>query len=250
MSASLRHDDPILFQVLNSAFASITDEMGALVRRAAFSLVVSEGADYSGTISNRNGDLVASGVTDLAAHLGTIPFTVKGTLDWIAMPAEEFFRPGDVVLINDPYIGGTHHNDMRAIMPVYLDGRAGRLRPELRPLDRHRRARPGHLRPQCAILVRRGPCRASCAHRARGRVPVGDGGHHPAQHPPGDPGAGRSADPDRSRPAGRAAPPGARRAVHGRDHTVSHGRAHRLLRAAAARRVPAGCPMAPGTSRR
>ena len=122
MSAALRHDDPILFQVLNSAFASITDEMGALVRRAAFSLVVSEGADYSGTISNRNGDLVASGVTDLAAHLGTIPFTVKGTLDWIAMPVEEFFRPGDVVLINDPYIGGTHHNDMRAIMPVYLDG--------------------------------------------------------------------------------------------------------------------------------
>jgi N-methylhydantoinase B len=117
----LRYSDPILFQVLNSAFSSITDEMGALVRRAAFSLVVSEGGDYSGTISNREGDLVASGVTDLAAHLGTIPFTVKGTLDWIGVPAEEYFRPGDVVLINDPYIGGTHHNDMRAIMPVYFE---------------------------------------------------------------------------------------------------------------------------------
>ena len=97
--------------------------MGALVRRAAFSLVVSEGGDYSGTISDREGNLVASGVTDLAAHLGTIPFTVKGTLEWIGVPAEEYFRPGDVVLVNDPYIGGTHHNDMRAIMPVYLDGR-------------------------------------------------------------------------------------------------------------------------------
>lgn len=119
----LRFRDPVLFQVLNSALASITDEMGALIRRAAFSLVVSEGADYSGTISNSRGDLVASGVTDLAAHLGTIPFTVKGTLEWIGVPAEEYFRPGDVVLINDPYIGGTHHNDMRAIMPVFLDGR-------------------------------------------------------------------------------------------------------------------------------
>jgi len=119
----LRYRDPILFQVLNSAFSSITDEMGALVRRAAFSLVVSEGGDYSGTISNRHGDLVASGVTDLAAHLGTIPFTVKGTLEWIGVPAEEYFRPGDIVLINDPYIGGTHHNDMRAVMPVYFGGR-------------------------------------------------------------------------------------------------------------------------------
>ena len=121
----LRARDPVLFQVLNSAFMSTVDEMGALVQRAAFSLVVSEGRDYSGTISTRSGDLVASGVTDLAAHLGTIPFTVKGTLEWINTPPEEYFRPGDIVLINDPYIGGTHHNDMRAIMPVYLGG--GRL---------------------------------------------------------------------------------------------------------------------------
>jgi N-methylhydantoinase B len=119
----LRYRDPVLFQVLNSAFSSITDEMGALVRRAAFSLVVSEGGDYSGTISNRAGDLVASGVTDLAAHLGTIPFTVKGTLDWIGVPAEEWFRPGDVVIVNDPYVGGTHHNDVRAIMPVWFGDR-------------------------------------------------------------------------------------------------------------------------------
>lgn len=119
----LRLRDPILFQVLNSALSSITDEMGAMIRRAAFSLVVSEGSDYSGTISNRHGDLVASGTTDLAAHLGTIPFTVKGTLEWISVQPEEYFRPGDIILLNDPYIGGTHHNDMRAIMPVYLDGR-------------------------------------------------------------------------------------------------------------------------------
>ncbi len=122
-SNSLRESDPILFQVLNSAFSSITDEMSALTMRAAFSLVVSEGGDYSGTISNRRGELVASGVRDLAAHLGTIPFTVQGTHEWIRTDPETYFRPGDVVLINDPYIGGTHHNDMRAIMPVYLDGR-------------------------------------------------------------------------------------------------------------------------------
>ena len=52
--------------------------MGALVRRAAFSLVVSEGGDYSGTISDREGNLVASGVTDLAAHLGHDPVHGQG----------------------------------------------------------------------------------------------------------------------------------------------------------------------------
>ena len=82
-SMGLRQRDPILFQVLNSAFSSIVDEMSALTMRAAFSLVVSEGGDYSGTISNRHGDLIASGVRDLAAHLGTHPFTIKGMLEWI-----------------------------------------------------------------------------------------------------------------------------------------------------------------------
>ena len=86
--------DPITFQVLNNAFSSIVDEMGALVQNCAFSLVVSDGRDYSGTICTADGDLVASGSTDLPAHLGTIPFTVKGMLDWIGVPKEEYFRPG------------------------------------------------------------------------------------------------------------------------------------------------------------
>src|SRR3712207_7610620 len=55
----------------------------------------SEGRDYSGTICTATGDLVSSGSTDLPAHLGTIPYTVKGMLDWIGMPAEEYFEPGD-----------------------------------------------------------------------------------------------------------------------------------------------------------
>jgi N-methylhydantoinase B len=115
--------DPITFQVLNNAFSSIVDEMAALVQKCAFSLVVSDGRDYSGTICTANGDLVASGTTDLPAHLGTIPFTVKGTLDWIGVPKEEYFEPGDIVVVNDAYVGGTHNNDVRLVMPVFVDGR-------------------------------------------------------------------------------------------------------------------------------
>lgn len=113
--------DPITFQVLNNAFSSIVDEMAALVQKCAFSLVVSEGRDYSGTICNADGDLIASGSTDLPAHLGTIPFTVKGMLEWLGVSKEEFFKPGDIVIMNDPYIGGTHNNDIRMVMPVFVD---------------------------------------------------------------------------------------------------------------------------------
>ncbi len=114
--------DPITFEVLNNAFRSIVDEMGALLQSVAFSLVVSEGRDYSGTICRADGDLVSSGSTDLPAHLGTIPYTVKGMLEWIGVPAEEYFEPGDLVVVNDAYVGGTHNNDVRVVMPVFHEG--------------------------------------------------------------------------------------------------------------------------------
>jgi N-methylhydantoinase B len=120
---SLRRDDPILFQVLKSALTSIVDEMGALIQRVAISLVVSEGRDYCGTICTREGDLVASGTTDLPAHLGTHPFTIRGMLDWVKQEPEEYLRPGDIVIMNDAYLGGTHNHDVRVIMPVYFGDR-------------------------------------------------------------------------------------------------------------------------------
>ena len=119
----LRKNDPILFQVIKSAFTSIVDEMGALIQRVAISLVVSEGRDYCGTICTRNGDLVTSGTTDLPAHLGTHPFTIRGMLEWVGRDPEDYLRPGDIVIMNDAYIGGTHNHDVRVIMPVYFESR-------------------------------------------------------------------------------------------------------------------------------
>ena len=113
--------DGVTFQVLRNALSSIVDEMAALVRNCAFSPVVSDGRDYSGSICTATGDLVASGSTDLPAHLGTIPFTLKGTLAWIEKSPKEYLRPGDIIIVNDPYVGGTHNNDMRLVMPVFVD---------------------------------------------------------------------------------------------------------------------------------
>ena len=191
----LRYRDPILFQVLNSAFASITDEMGALVRRAAFSLVVSEGGDYSGTISDREGNLVASGVTDLAAHLGTIPFTVKGTLDWIGVRGRGLLPPRRR-RARQRSVHRWHPPQRHARDHARVPRRAGSP-PSSRTRCTGRTSAatcPARSIPNARSSYRRGTGRPAGAHRARGRVPVGDGRHHPSQHAPRRAGTWRPAD--------------------------------------------------------
>jgi N-methylhydantoinase B len=118
----LRDTDPILFRVLNNAFVSIADEMTALLHHVAFSLVVSEGRDASSSISLSNGDLVAHGSQDISAHLGTHSYSIKGMLAWFGSASpESFLSPGDIMIMNDAYIGGTHNQDVRVIMPIFFD---------------------------------------------------------------------------------------------------------------------------------
>lgn len=113
--------DPITFEVLHNALISLVDEMGVLVNTVAFSLVVSEGHDFSGSLCAANGDLVATGKEDQPAHVGTVPFTIKGLPDWLEGDPRELLEPGDILLSNDAYIGGTHNNDMRFLMPVFYE---------------------------------------------------------------------------------------------------------------------------------
>jgi N-methylhydantoinase B len=115
----LERIDPITFEVLRNAFMSIVDEMGLMLERVAHSLVVSEGRDFSAAICDRDGRLVAEGKDDLPAHVGTLPHTVKAVISWLG---KERLAEGDVILMNDPFLGGTHAQDVRAIKPVYVDG--------------------------------------------------------------------------------------------------------------------------------
>jgi N-methylhydantoinase A/oxoprolinase/acetone carboxylase beta subunit/N-methylhydantoinase B/oxoprolinase/acetone carboxylase alpha subunit len=110
--------DPVTFEVLRNAFVAIVDEMGVMLEKVAFSLVVSQGRDFSTSICDARGDLVADGTQDLPAHVGTIPFSTKGVLELIGA---DRLAPGDVIVMNDAFIGGTHCQDVRAIMPVYYE---------------------------------------------------------------------------------------------------------------------------------
>ena len=111
--------DPMTFAVLQHAFTNVVDEMGAKIMQSAYSPVVNEGRDFAASITTSDGRLVAQGQQDLPAFIGIAPIWAKTQIEWIGI---ENFRPGDVVIANDPYLGGTHCMDVRFMMPVYWEG--------------------------------------------------------------------------------------------------------------------------------
>jgi N-methylhydantoinase B len=111
--------DPITFEVIRNGLSSVVDEMAVMVEKVAFSTVVSEGRDFSGAICASNGDLVAQGDQDIPLIGGTVPYRIKAMLGIVP---EQEIREGDVFLLNDPFLGGTHAQDVSAIMPVFSEG--------------------------------------------------------------------------------------------------------------------------------
>jgi N-methylhydantoinase B len=116
MSSRALRIDPVTFEVLRNALVAAVDEMGLMLEKVAFSLVVSEGRDFSTSICDARGRLIADGTQDLPGHVGTIPFTTKAILELVGA---ERLHEGDVIIMNDPYLGGTHCQDVRTVMPVY-----------------------------------------------------------------------------------------------------------------------------------
>ena len=77
---------------------------------------------FSGRVLRSGEHLVPAAALEALAEQN-IPFTVKGMLDWIGQPKERYFAEGDIVVVNDAYVGGTHNNDVRLVMPVFVGER-------------------------------------------------------------------------------------------------------------------------------
>jgi N-methylhydantoinase B len=112
-----RQPDPAEIAVISHALHSVAVEMGAALRRTAFSPNIKERRDYSSAVFSADGDLIAMG-DDMPVHLGSMPMSVAAIL------ADLRLAPGDVALLNDPYRGGTHLPDITMVAPVFLPGRA------------------------------------------------------------------------------------------------------------------------------
>ena len=110
--------DPVTLEVVKNALASVADEMALVVMRSAYSPVVRDTMDYSTALCDRDGELVAQGLT-LAVQLGTFPTIMRHVREHFG----EDVQPGDVFLANDPYgFGGQHLPDMYVIQPIFHEG--------------------------------------------------------------------------------------------------------------------------------
>ncbi len=105
--------DPSRLEIFKSLFHSIAEEMGAALRRSAFSPNIKERRDYSCAVFNGAGEVLAMG-DHMPVHLGSMPMSVKAAIRSLTL------GPGDMALVNDPYAGGTHLPDITLVMPVYL----------------------------------------------------------------------------------------------------------------------------------
>jgi N-methylhydantoinase B len=106
---------PVTTAVVRNAFGSIVNEMNLALFRSAFSPVITEGRDIGGAIMDRRGRLVAQGDWDLAVFVGMLEFSHQAILRDYADDLE----PGDVFIMNDPFVGGTHFNDVGVVRPVF-----------------------------------------------------------------------------------------------------------------------------------
>lgn len=104
--------DPILLQVYKHRFAGVAEEMGAVLQRTASSPNIKERRDYSCALFDGAGRTVAQG-DHMPVHLGSMPRSVEAAL------AAGPLLPGEIVLLNDPFAGGTHLPDLTMVAPVY-----------------------------------------------------------------------------------------------------------------------------------
>ncbi len=105
--------DPTDFDVFKNIFLSIADEMGVTLRRTGFSPNIKERLDYSCAIYDVRGRTIAQG-DHMPVHLGAMPLSVRAALEAVPMEAS------DMVILNDPYQGGTHLPDITLVSPVCL----------------------------------------------------------------------------------------------------------------------------------
>jgi N-methylhydantoinase B len=112
--------DPITFEVVNNALVGVADQMAATILRTSYSTVVREMLDYSTAVFDPEGRIIAQSCR-IPIHLNSMSRSLRTTLDGI-IPIEEW-NEGDIIVTNDPYLGGQHLPDVQTFMPVFVDGR-------------------------------------------------------------------------------------------------------------------------------
>jgi N-methylhydantoinase B len=108
-------DDPIQLEIFKHLFAAIAEEMGTVLRKASYSPNIKERRDFSCAIFDEKAHMIAQ-AAHIPVHLGSMPLSVEAAISHFAGK----FNPGDVVILNDPFRGGTHLPDITLVSPVFF----------------------------------------------------------------------------------------------------------------------------------
>ncbi len=107
---------PVALQVLISRLTGVAEEMGAVLRRAAYSPNIKERADCSAALFTPGGELLVQ-AEHIPVHLGSMPASVAAAIASLGRDV----RAGEHVILNDPFAGGTHLNDITVVTPCFVD---------------------------------------------------------------------------------------------------------------------------------
>ena len=111
--------DPVTLAVIESGLQQVSSEMDLVHQRTSFSPVISEGFDRSnGIYDPETGQIIAQGELGLPIFLGVMQSTTQAVIE-----ARDDLEPGDIVMVNDPYFGGTHLMDVKMVKPFFYRGR-------------------------------------------------------------------------------------------------------------------------------
>jgi N-methylhydantoinase B len=112
--------DPITLAVIQAGLGQVCNEMDIAFTRSAFSPIIAEADDRSSGIYDRNtGALISQGELGLPVFVGTMQYSTAELIRLIAEGRAAPPEPGDIYIVNDPYLGGTHLMDVRFVLPFY-----------------------------------------------------------------------------------------------------------------------------------
>jgi N-methylhydantoinase B len=112
--------DPFTIEIIKNGLVAIGDEMFVALQRTSKSTIIYEVLDYAVGLVDSKGQLITQG-NGVTGFLGTLVYAVRDVIEKFAKKGE--LKPGDVIVTNDPYLGGgTHLSDVSLVMPIFYDG--------------------------------------------------------------------------------------------------------------------------------
>jgi N-methylhydantoinase B len=120
----MSNPDPIRLEVFKHLLTSIAEEMGLVLKRASYSPNIKERRDFSCAVFDDKGNMVAQ-AAHIPVHLGSMPLSVSAAIEKYLKIDDtrqsSKLQPGDMILVNDPFRGGTHLPDLTLVSPVYVE---------------------------------------------------------------------------------------------------------------------------------